>query len=62
MNQVVERLKRELILMNKSPPENCSAGPVDDGRRQAPTGRRLTRSLEIGIGRPPQAAGEEGEQ
>lgn len=31
MNQVIERLKRELILMNKSPPENCSAGPVDEG-------------------------------
>ena len=30
MSQVVERLKRELVLMNKSPPENCSAGPVDD--------------------------------
>ena len=30
MNQVVERLKRELMLMNKSPPDNCSAGPVDD--------------------------------
>jgi ubiquitin-conjugating enzyme E2 D/E len=28
--QVIERLKRELILINKSPPENCSAGPVDD--------------------------------
>lgn len=30
MNQVIERLKRELVLMNKSPPENCSAGPVDE--------------------------------
>lgn len=30
MSQVKERLKRELMLMNKSPPENCSAGPVDE--------------------------------
>lgn len=29
-SHVIERLKRELILMNKSAPENCSAGPVDD--------------------------------
>ena len=29
-SQVLERLKRELLVMNKSPPENCSAGPVDD--------------------------------
>jgi len=28
--QVLERLKRELELMNKSPPENCSAGLVRD--------------------------------
>lgn len=30
MNQTLQRLKRELALIQKSPPENCSAGPDDD--------------------------------
>lgn len=30
MNQTLQRLKRELVLIQKSPPENCSAGPDDD--------------------------------